>query len=193
MPRAENTVTMTDTTISLPENLADELYDRKERGESYADVIQRLIERADSDPPDTQVDESGRESAVTPATDTAGPAGTSADEPPESVQDAGESLHALVNDVGGETLPGSGKKLDERVAALRAVVEYLREHGTATPTDFQTDVYPEHQARYTDADDPARSWWKNAMYPGLGAVADRTDAVEKADQTGEWTWRGESA
>jgi len=35
---------MGDTTISVPEELADELYARKARGETYADVIRRLLD-----------------------------------------------------------------------------------------------------------------------------------------------------
>jgi len=34
---------MGDTSIRISEELADELYDRKNRGESYEDVIWRLI------------------------------------------------------------------------------------------------------------------------------------------------------
>jgi hypothetical protein len=36
------------TSISCSERLADELYGRKKRGESYEDVIWRLIEQADA-------------------------------------------------------------------------------------------------------------------------------------------------
>jgi len=35
------------TSIQVSDELADELYSRKERGESYEDVIWRLIERVD--------------------------------------------------------------------------------------------------------------------------------------------------
>lgn len=35
------------TTIGLSEALADELHDRKNRGDSYEDVVWRLIEQAD--------------------------------------------------------------------------------------------------------------------------------------------------
>ena len=40
---------MSDTSIRVTNELADELFDRKRRGESYEDVIWRLIEEADSD------------------------------------------------------------------------------------------------------------------------------------------------
>jgi len=38
---------VTDTSIRVTHELADELFDRKRRGESYEDVIWRLIEQAD--------------------------------------------------------------------------------------------------------------------------------------------------
>lgn len=44
-----------DTSIRVPGELADELHDRKRRGDSYADVIRRLIEKADED--DAEADE----------------------------------------------------------------------------------------------------------------------------------------
>lgn len=40
-------VDMSDTSIRVSNELADELFDRKHRGESYEDVIWRLIEEAD--------------------------------------------------------------------------------------------------------------------------------------------------
>jgi len=35
------------TSIQVSDELADELYERKQRGESYEDVIWRLIEKTD--------------------------------------------------------------------------------------------------------------------------------------------------
>ena len=99
----------------------------------------------------------------------------------------------VVDEIAEDVLPGSGAKLKARREALHAAVDYLRERGQATPKDFRTDVYPEHPGHYTDGDDPARSWWKNCIYKGLRELAERTDLVEKADTTGEWTGRGESA
>ena len=37
------------TTIQVSDELADELHDRKERGDSYEDVIWRLIESAEGE------------------------------------------------------------------------------------------------------------------------------------------------
>lgn len=179
MATERTTARMSDTTISLPEDLADELYDRKARGESYADVIRRLLEQADG----VDAEETGAQSREAVADPTP-------DRSPTTTTEADTDPLALVDTVGRDALPGSGAKLDERTEALRAVVEYLQEQGTATPTDFRTEVYPDHQARYTDGENPARSWWKNAMYPALSALAEVTPAVEKADTTGEWSYHG---
>lgn len=180
---------MSDTTISVPEDLADELYERKARGESYADVIRRLIEKA--------------ETAETTDTTAAAGVATSEERPSDKpdVADAGQEtpqedagerdLSALIDAVADDVLPGSGRKLEDRREALHAAVEYLREHGEATPADFRADVYPDYPAHYTDADDPARSWWKNCIYKGLAELADRTDKIERADTSGEWTYWGD--
>ena len=40
---------MTDTSIRVTHELADELHDRKDRGDSYEDVIWELIEEASDD------------------------------------------------------------------------------------------------------------------------------------------------
>lgn len=104
----------------------------------------------------------------------------------------GDTLADLVDDVAEETLPGSGAKLDERKEAFRAVVGYLREHGTVTPAELREDVYPDHDGGYTNGKDPARSWWKNAMYPALAELAKRSDEIGKADQSGSWSYHSES-
>lgn len=168
---------MSDTTISVPDELADELYSRKNRGESYADVIWRLIEQAetgDTEPPQTRETPSDERRDSMPQEDP-----------------ADRGLSALVDDVANDTLPGSGEKLEARREALHAVVEYLKEHGSAKPADFRENVYPEHTAEYTEATDPARSWWKNCIYKGLGELANRTDEIEKADTSGEWRYVGD--
>jgi len=179
---------MATTTISVPEDLADELYSRKGRGESYADVIRRLIEQADAGAATREGTDASREQPHgTPGSPPAGDDGTEHGEPVAAT----ETFADVVDDVAGEALPGSGAKLEARRDAFEAVVAYLREHGSATPADLRRDVYPDHDGGYTRGEDPARSWWKNAMYPALRELADRTGDVEKADTTGTWTYHGE--
>ena len=47
MGHAENAPPMGRTSIQISEELADELYSRKDRGETYEEVIWRLIEQAE--------------------------------------------------------------------------------------------------------------------------------------------------
>ncbi|MFY4815073.1 hypothetical protein ACOJIV_20610 [Haloarcula sp. AONF1] len=162
------------TTISISDELADELYSRKGRGESYEDVLWRLLDGGGTVGSDTQEDGSA---SVEPATD--------------HETEHPSTLDELIDSVSSEVLPGSGSKLDERRDALRAVVEYLREAGTASPADFQREVYPEHRAHYTSGENPERSWWKNCIYKGLSELAERTDEIVKPDTTGEWEWRSD--
>lgn len=177
MITGEQGATMTETTtISVDEDLADELYARKARGESYADVIRRLLEDSD-----TEIDETapGRRESD-PSTEPAEPPAT--DEPKPDV-----TFDVVVDSVANDVLPGSDAKLDARIEAFEAVVEYLREHGSIKKATFKDAVFPEHDAEY----ETARSAWKNAIYPGLRTLADRTDVVENADESGVWRWKGD--
>jgi hypothetical protein len=135
---------------------------------------------------------SGHERRETPAEDRQGETDDTDTHQPERTHTPREApaVAAVVREIAEEILPGSGAKLEARREALHAAVEYLREQGEATPTDFRTDVYPEHTGHYTDGDDPAQSWWKNCVYKGLRELAERTALVEKADTTGEWSWKG---
>lgn len=49
MATSEQTDGMGKTSIQVTDELADELYNRKQRGESYEDVIWRLIDEADDE------------------------------------------------------------------------------------------------------------------------------------------------
>lgn len=179
------------TTISIPEDLADDLYDRKGRGESYADVIRRLIAQADAASDAASEGETpAPDAGMVEHTRTATPASTPPQADESHADTAPETFEDLADAVASDHLPGSGAKLEERRAAFDAVIEYLQGHGTATPAEFRADVYPDHPARYTEGKDPARSWWKNAMYPTLAALAERTEKIERADHTGEWRWVG---
>ncbi len=49
MVSAHDTSTMGRTTIQVSEELADALYAKKQRGDSYEDVIWRLLDEGDAD------------------------------------------------------------------------------------------------------------------------------------------------
>jgi hypothetical protein len=167
------------TTISVSDELADELYERKGRGESYEDVLWRLLEEAGST--HSSLEPRGEDQKSTK------PEGEA--RPPDHTT---QSLNQVIDEVAHDVLPGKGEKFEERKAALHAVVSYLRKNESATPEEFKREVYPDHRAQYTEGEDPARSWWKNAMYKGLRELAERSGEIEKPDHTGEWTYRGNS-
>jgi hypothetical protein len=164
--------------------------DRLERdAELLAEREPELFERLQSAVQNASTE--GESAPTAPADTSPTPAARDAGASTQPATD-GVSVSAVVDTVAEATLPGSGEKLEARREALHAAVEYLREHGTATPSDFQADVYPDHTGRYTEGDDPPYSWWTNCVYEGLHELAERTDLIGNADTTGKWTWQGEA-
>lgn len=99
-------------------------------------------------------------------------------------------LDRALDEVAEESMPGSGEKQEQRREALRAAYEFLREaDGVVTPQKFQDEVYPGHEAGYTEGDDPPYSWWTNCIYGGLKALAEYDDAIVVPDTSGKWEYR----
>lgn len=167
------------TSISVSDEMADWLYEQKGRGDTYEDVIRQLIREARGEDTLPGTDADAGTDTATPAT-----ANTSRDSTAGQAE-ADRDLARITDDVvDAGVLPGSGAKLQRRREALHAAVDYLREQGTATPTDFKNDVYPAHEGDYGGGG----SWWKNCIYKGLRAVAEQTAEIEKADYSGEWRY-----
>lgn len=78
-------------------------------------------------------------------------------------------------------LDASGGRRD----AVRACVEYLREHGSAQKSDFVDDVYPDHTAGFASPG----GWWNKIGKEYLNAVAGDVDAVNAPVKEGAHTWR----
>jgi hypothetical protein len=105
--------------------------------------------------------------------------------------EAAFDLERALDEVAEESMPGSGEKQQQRREALRAAYEFLREaDGPVTPQKFQDEVYPGHEAGYTDGEDPPYSWWTNCIYGGLKALAEYDDAIVVPDTSGKWEYRG---
>ena len=79
-------------------------------------------------------------------------------------------------------LPGSGEPLARRRDALRASYDYLTEHPDTDPGAFLNDVFTEHPAGYTTADD----WWE-AIGPALEGLPNVEIA---ADNERVWHYAG---
>lgn len=127
-----------------------------------------------------------RERRETSADPPAGPSPTetsAADEAVETERSAPATIGEIVATV---DVPGSGEKEKLRREALQAALEYLREHGEATRSDFWEDVYPAHIAQFGSKD----SWWTNFMVKSLGKAADQDDRIERpGDSRSPWAWR----
>lgn len=81
-------------------------------------------------------------------------------------------------------LAGSGLTLAERREAVSAAVEYLRENGTATRSEFVGALYDAHSAGY----DSEGGWWNEIGKKGLRTVAEEIEEIDPPGE-GEHTWR----
>lgn len=75
-------------------------------------------------------------------------------------------------------LPGSGDVLEDRRDAVDACYQYLLEEETATKSNFQADVYPDHAAGYG-----SKGGWWNAIGPALREAVDQLDGVKSPRDT----------
>lgn len=74
---------------------------------------------------------------------------------------------------------------EERRAAVRACVAYLREHGEGQKSDFLDAVYPDHSAGYGSGG----GWWNKIGKEYLQTVAEEYDPLTPPPGEGSHTWR----
>lgn len=164
------------TSIRVTEELADELYDQKERGESYEDVIWRLLDDdgEDGDSGDVQHVEESRETDPNP-------------EPRRSLDEAESDVEAFLEDV---DFPGSRDRA-ECVAAVQAAYDYLQREGSATMREFVREVMPEYPVGYDvpvleEGERYRGAWWRKVVKPGLKKLPDVESPPAGAS---DWTVR----
>lgn len=158
------------TSIQVSDELADELHGRKDRGDSYEDVIWRLIDGRDSSE-QAEAPESA-ERATTPAA----PREPLPSETREQLRDAPD-------------FPG-GVDHGDGVEAILAARDYLRKSGPASARQIVLSVGGEFPLKY-DIPESLESgeryrgaWWRRVVKPGLQALDD-----VKAPATGGSEWR----
>jgi Ribonuclease G/E len=165
------------TTIQVTDELLDELFERKNRGDTYEDVIWRLIE------------ESGTRSSVS---DPEGEGGGSAHadrrgERGENHTVREEAEHSL-RELG---LPGRGEKLESRIEALLEMHDLLREReGSTIGTSQLKEIAVEFDHGYTDVD----SFWTNCVKKN--STQGRENALTTlpgihGDSSGEYTYESD--
>lgn len=128
------------TTIQISDEAWKRLNSRKEPGDGFADVVDRVLDKADAH--DKAVDEPSLD-----APEAAEPAATSDD------------VHGRAREqVETMELPGSADVLDARREAVYSLWEFLRNEGVASKREFLEHVDPD-AVGYASAE----SFWSNCI------------------------------
>lgn len=165
----ETTATMGRTTIQVSDELADELHDRKGRGESYEDVIWRLIDHADT----------GQTTTPDPGTEQ-----TAATDEPEPAH------HQTPAEILKEWRPGhAGKDRERRREIGTTALNWLRERDApASAEEFKRALYEDHHMEGQGED----AWWRRTARPAI-QLAEDAGHVEYSHGNHEYRWIDEGA
>lgn len=159
MTIADTTDDMGRTTIQVSDELADELHERKERGDSYEDVIWRLIGSG-----------GGRSSDRDPRGETVEDAPPEPESRPDESYAARDDAEHVLRELG---LPGRGDDLEARIEALLEMHDLLREReGERVETEDLKEIVERHAHGYADAD----SFWTNCVKKN--SAQDRPNALK---------------
>jgi hypothetical protein len=135
------------TTIQLDDETADRLYERKARGESYDDVVRRLL---------GETGDWRSESESAPPRD-------------ESASDSGPKI------VVPESVPQRIAEADAR-AAIAATLELVASNGGVQRSEIIEAIAPEHPLGYDDIG-PRGAWWRKVIRPALEEHAQYENGV----------------
>lgn len=82
-------------------------------------------------------------------------------------------------------LPGAGRVLSDRRKLIRAVLEYIEEHGAAGRQELIAELVDDNPAGYQDG----YSAWKNLVQPSLGTLsAESSQLVSPGEGGHTWRW-----
>lgn len=76
-----------------------------------------------------------------------------------------------------------GEKREQRQAAGRAALDYLRAQGVATAAEFRQDIEPEHPVNGQSPE----TWWRKTALPVLKRAQD-AGVVTFTEGSKEWRW-----
>lgn len=83
--------------------------------------------------------------------------------------------------------PGRGSDWNDRVDALTAMLERLRDAGEATSRELYQPIYESHDVHYASAD----GFWRNCGHEQFKRAREETEALELVDaDAGRWRWVG---
>lgn len=162
-----------DTSIGIDEKTWKRLNSRKGPGDSFESVINDALDELEEFQEENDDDREDDVDDDRPDRERADHGGGPTDEFDESRD--GRDLRALA-DV--ETPPQPTREEFEEAAL--AAIEYLREEGGATKSEFQKSIHDDYTARYENE----RTWWRKVVKPALKAHPD----IETPPK-GASTWR----
>lgn len=163
-----------DTTIRLSKETVDELFELKQRGDSYEDVIQRLLEERSN--------QGGENEASTPEPERNKSEATQA---PQNAADASADLDALLS---GWRPGRTAEEREERLEAARAALEWLRDRDVpASGRDVKEALYEAH----APDEQGEETFWKKTARPAF-QLAEEAGAVKYREGHHDYQWVGES-
>lgn len=188
-----------DTTIRVSEDVADELHSRKRRGDSYDDVLRRLLWDDATESRQAAPEQSGTEADRTPTA--GGGAAAVAEEPPAHPRDSGGetqiewvSYHLQAD---GVEFP-QGRDRTDCELAVSAAFAYLAGAGQATKGQIVLATMPEDPLGYdveaarqkveAEGERFRGAWWRRVVKPGLEALP---DVKKPSGGRSEWRYTGE--
>lgn len=190
---------MAKTTISVTDRLADELYERKGRGESYEDVIWLALKALDAES-DSDSDRETDHDDDSPRIDLQSTDGGArlAPNPPAATATftPNEAAAEIIDHPAFEQSVPSDLDREAFAAAVYAAHEFLVANGEAQKTDFVREVMPAHSLKY-DADaaldqlaaeDRYRGKWWRLIRDGLKT---RPGVVAPDNNAEPWRYTGE--
>jgi len=148
--------------MRVTEELLDELHSLKQRGESYEDVVWRLLE---------EHNESDEQPALEPEST---PRVRDDPEPTLDVE------HTAID------VPGNGELEERRKETIIEMARLLRDRGTAEKSDF-LEVVPDDAVGYQSKD----SFWSNCV-KGRESLKAVPGVEKPPQGRNEWTWTADS-
>lgn len=162
------------TTIQVSDELADELHSRKERGDSYEDVIWRLIEKQPSSEHDTPPAESD-----TPSVTAQGDQKSETERKAEIYEDLADEreieddVSEFVEDVAA-TWDDTEERLRARKAAAKAVLQHALDTGDAVGKS--SEIFEDVRERYPVANQKPETYWRKNIRPVLQEAGEYNQA-----------------
>lgn len=161
------------TSIQVSEELADELYERKQRGESYEDVVWRLIEQAEGEQDTLSRERAQQTRDAAPDPDVSDEAGVADVEPESGVQvpregEIADAVWDAVDEVAQNW--DHDDRFSTRRLAAASVLQYALDSGEHIGKS--SEIVEAARERHPVEGQGDDTWWKKNVREVLQSVGD---------------------